>query len=223
MANTKKFDALPQRQKKYARTKLALLHSMLEMLETQSLASVHIKDLCNKAEISEPTFFNYFNSKSHILLYFIQFWSLEMHVLARKMERASVDHTQTIKNILLQTARDISIHPQIMLEIIAFQAQGTEFPLHEITDAEKWLYFSDVDGVESIHGAGIESILPPLIRKAVARHELSEETDEELLFLTLSSLFFGTSLLVLLREPDALPTLLEAELEVIFKGAGYEK
>jgi len=223
MTNTQQFDALPLRQKKYARTKLAILHAMLEMLESQSLASVHIRDLCNQAEISEPTFFNYFKSKPHILLYFIQIWSLEMQVLAIKMERASVDYTQTIQNILIQTARDISAHPQIMLEIIAFQAQGFELPLHEITDAEKWLYFSDVEDIESIHGAGIESILPPLIHKAVAHHELPKETDEELLFLTLSSLFFGASLLILHQDPKALPGLLEAELETIFRGAGYEK
>jgi len=47
---------------------------------------------------------------------------------------------------------------------------------------------------------------------------LPQETDEELLFLTLSSLFFGTALLILKRSPESYSRYLEAQLTLIFKG-----
>ncbi len=213
--NIDKFNHLPQRQKKFARTKIALLNALLEALETQPLSEVTIKSLCDKAEISEPTFFNYFESKQHMLLYFVQIWSIEMNALARRCQQESNSPIGAIKAIFLGTARDVADHPRVMLEIIAFQTRPPNLPPHTISDAEKWLFFPDIDDVESLASEGLESILPPLIRQAVSIGELPENTDEPLLFLLLSSLFFGTPLLLLNDQPEKLPQLLELELNLI--------
>ena len=43
--NINKFNDLPQRQKKYAKTKLALLNALLNELERKSLSEIMIKEL----------------------------------------------------------------------------------------------------------------------------------------------------------------------------------
>lgn len=216
--NIHKFNDLPQRQKKYAKTKIALLDALLTELEKKSLAEIMIKELTHIAEVSEPTFFNYFDSKNHMLVYFIQLWSIEMNALAQSSELKSNSYVSTIKEIFKQTSLQITQHPQIMLEIIAFQAQGLKVKPHTITVAEKWIFFPEIEEVEGIEGMGLESILPPLIAKAIQAGELENSTDAELLFLTLSSLFFGTALLILKKSAKDYPTYLEAQLNQLFKG-----
>ena len=213
--NREKFNALPQRQKKFAKTKTALLDALLDALETKELTSVMIKELAQKAEVSEPTFFNYFDSKQDMLVYFIQMWSIQMQDLAHKCQEQNNSFLETIKAIFIESAKEIAVHPQILLEIIAFQAGKVTPKAHEITVAEKWLFFEEIEGVEALEGMGLESILPELIAKAKETGELDEGVDEELLFLMLSSLFFGTSLLVLKQDAKLLPALFEAELDVI--------
>ena len=177
-----------------------------------------IKELAENAEVSEPTFFNYFDSKSDMLVYYIQLWSVEMNALALSSELECNTYIETIKDIFKQTSLKITSNPQLMLEIIAFQAQGAKVKPHNITDAEKWFYCPKIKEIEKIEGMGLETILPPLITKAVNKGELDESIDTELLFLTLSSLFFGTALLMLNKSPESYPMYLEAQLNQLFEG-----
>jgi len=216
--NKKKLNNLPQREKKYAKTKIALLNALLDELESKELSIIKIKELANLAEVSEPTFFNYFDSKLHMLVYFIQLWSVEMNAIAIKSEARHGSYIEIIKDIFAQTAKEISQHPQIMLEIISFHAKGAKLKPHALTSAEKWLFFPDIDDVENIEGMGLESILPPLITKAIEAKELSVKTNQEQLFLTLSSLFFGSALLLLKDSPQAYPFVLKNQLNQLFKG-----
>jgi AcrR family transcriptional regulator len=216
--NTEKFNNRQQREKKYAKTKIALLNALLKELKSRQLDEIKIKELVQIAEVSEPTFFNYFDSKQHILLYFIQLWSIEMQAFAVKSESVNASYIDIIKDIFSQTSQDIALHPQIVLEIIAFQAQGIQLKAHKIGSAEKWRFFPEIEGVEKLEGMGLEVILPPLIEKAIKAKELRTNTDTNLLFLTLSSLFFGTALLLLKNSSDAYPGCLEAQFDIIFKG-----
>jgi AcrR family transcriptional regulator len=216
--NKTQFDSLAQRQKKYAKTKIALLNALLEELKTKQLFEIKLKNLAFIAEVSEPTFFNYFDSKQHILLYFIQLWSIEMNALAGESEAKYNSYIEIIKDIFQKTSQKIVLHPQIMLEIIAFQAQGLELNPHKITLAEKWLYFPKIENIERIEGMGLESILPPLINKAIESKELPKTINTQFLFLSLSSLFFGTALLVLKNSAEGYPLFLEEQINLIFKG-----
>jgi AcrR family transcriptional regulator len=218
ITNTERFNALPQRQKKSARTRIALLDALLEELDSQPLAQVRIKDLTRRADVSEPTFFNYFDTKEHVLVYFIQLWSIQMMALARTCEAQTHSAIEAIKRIFVVTADEVVSHPQLMLEIISSQAQTFDVKAHDISDAEKWLYFNNIDGVDQLHGLGLESILPALIKKAIDAGEVTD-TDPDLLYLTLSSLFFGTSLLLLKNDPQSLPQAFAAQLDFIFARA----
>jgi len=191
---------------------------LLNKLDKKSLASIKIKELASLAEVSEATFFNYFESKQHILVYFIQMWAVEMNGIALQSKAKQSTYIEIVKDIFHQTANQIAKHPQIMLEIIAFQAQGTTLKPHKITSAEKWLFFPTIDKVETLDDKGLESILPPLIYKMIDTKELPITTDPQHLFLALSSLFFGTALLLLKESPQAYPTLLDKQINQLFKG-----
>lgn len=62
----KRLKNIPQKEKKFARTKIALLNALISAMGKKSFAEIKIKDLCLTAEISEPTFYNYFTEKNHL-------------------------------------------------------------------------------------------------------------------------------------------------------------
>ena len=214
MTNIQKFQQLRQREKKRAQTKVALLNALLRRLDERDLTSIKIKDLARDAGVSEPTFFNYFVSKEHILEYFIEVWSVEVSLIAKNF--ASDDPVQAIQTLFVKSAEAIAAHPQVMLEIIAHRTRSLGLPKHTLSDAEKWLLFPNEEGVEKIEGGGINAVLPPLIEQAVTQGALTCEGRK--LFLHLSALFFGAALLVLPQTPSAYPGALQALVEETLKG-----
>ena len=220
-SNLTKFIALPQRQKKFAKTKLALLKAFTRELSSKDFSSIVIKDLCLAAEVSEPTFYNYFTSKSHILLYYIQIWSVEMGILAPEFEASQGSNLQLIKGIFTKSYEGMAQKPHLTQAILSDPISfGANADPHKITDAEKWLYFPENKGVETIEAMGLTGLLPPLIKKAVDRGELPKDTDQNLLFLLLSSLFFGTALILIQNNPASMPDLIASELDYLFARIG---
>lgn len=58
---------LSLREKKYAKTKLALLDAATERIGEKTFDAISVKELCEQAEVSEATFFNYFPKKQDLL------------------------------------------------------------------------------------------------------------------------------------------------------------
>jgi AcrR family transcriptional regulator len=70
---------IPLRERKYVRTKLQLVQALQAALEKQSLEQLSVRTLCEAAEISEATFFNYFPKKTDLLDYLGRLWALELN------------------------------------------------------------------------------------------------------------------------------------------------
>lgn len=218
-----RFEDQPLRQRKLAKTRLALLDALTTQLETHTYEAVRIKDLCAAAEISEPSFFNYFERKEELLVYFIQMWSLSVgwhaqRVLAEKGALAA------IKDVFARTAADISAHPRVMAEVIAFQARMEKAPkLRDPSLAERLGAYPDLEGIEKIPASGLEAILPGLLAAALERGEISQDADTDFLFLNLASIFFGTPVILRHSEPGMIGPMWEAQLDMILQTAGKSR
>ena len=66
------------RTRKFARTRLTLARALAQALAAQSLSEVPVKALCQQAEVSEATFFNYFPRKQDLMTYLAHLWLLEL-------------------------------------------------------------------------------------------------------------------------------------------------
>ncbi len=215
-----RFDKLPLRQRKYARTRLSLLGALTAQLETRTYEAVRVKDLCAAAEISEASFFNYFERKEDLLVYFIQIWSLSVgwhaqHVLAERGALAA------IADVFARTAADVAAHPRVMAEVIAFQARlEAPPPLRDPTLAERLAAYPDLPGIDALPARGLDAILPELLAAAKAHGELPRDADTEFVFLNLSSIFFGTPVILRQGPPGALGPAWKAQLDMILRAAG---
>ncbi len=214
------FDDLPLRQRKYARTRLALLGALTAQLETHTYEAVRIRDLCATAEISEASFFNHFERKEDLLVYFIQVWSLSVGWHAQRIlaERGAL---AAIGDVFARTAADIKAHPRVMSEVIAFQARMEVPPaLRDLTLAERLAAYPDLPGIEGLPARGLDAILPDLLDAAKTCGELPRDANTEFLFLNLSSIFFGTPVILRQSAPETLGPAWQAQLDMIFRAAG---
>ena len=104
---------IPLRQRKQAQTRLALLDAVLARLDgKRTLDDIPVKELCDAANISQASFFNYFPSKTDLLVYFVQIWSLDLagRVHTGAGGAAGSSAREAIESIFVSTAREARQH-----------------------------------------------------------------------------------------------------------------
>ena len=212
---------IPLRERKFAQTKLALLNAAISALETKPLEEISVKELCEKAVVSEGTFFNYFSKKSDILVYFIHLWSLEVIMKAEKNTGKS-SALKIIEQIFeLTGTRNLRGNLRTFDEIIAYFAlMPVPFTEHvtELTLAEKLLAFPEADGIEDIPSGGLITVFMPYLEKALENGELPKDTDLTIVLVSLISIFFGTRMALRLRDPESVPAVYKSQLELLWEG-----
>ncbi|MDH4120600.1 MAG: TetR/AcrR family transcriptional regulator [Deltaproteobacteria bacterium] len=213
-----KIHQVPLRPRKQAQTKLALMNAALEAVAVRPLEQVTVRELCEAAQVSEPTFFNYFSAKADVLVHFIRLWSLEMGWHARRtaLERGAM---AAVEDIFLRTFTQAAGSPGLMAEIVAVMARMDKAPpLDPIPAVERWLRFPELEGIEDLEPGGLETLLPPLLALAAKQGELPQDMDQQGAFLSLCALFFGLSVLLRQLPPQALRETVLDQLSILWAG-----
>lgn len=218
MVNSALFDALPLRERKYARTKLGLLRTAMAAIRNRTLDDVTVKELCQAVEISETSFFNYFPRKTDLLVYYIQLWSIEMAWYGRQFAEAR-GGLAAIEEIFAMSASRISENPAPMGEIIAGQARMSVPPVFpDVSVAERLLAFPELGGVEDLEGEGLDTLLPPLIDRAIKAGELPKRTDRQAVLVALATIFLGLPVVFRRSPPGALGEAYNTQLQTLWAG-----
>lgn len=214
------FADLPRREQNYARTRIALLDALAERLVDRSLEEIQVSELAEAADISQATFFNYFPSKTELLTYFIQVWSVEVAAVARRVEAEHDSALAAIEALLDHTAVVSGEYPNVMLETIAHQARmPVDLELPSVGVGERLLRLPDEPDVMSLPDTGLSGILPIWLGKAIERGELPRTADVRTLMAAVASVFFGIPLVVGRRSPHAIRPLYRRQLAIIWAGA----
>ena len=212
--------SLPLRERKRARTRIALVEALLERLVDRPLDAIQVSELVEAVDISPATFFNYFPSKPDLLTHFIQLWSLQVGALARTVEAEHDSALAAVEALVTTTAQLSSQGPNVMMEIIVHQARNLpgEKP-DPVEPAERMLYLPDVENVEELSDRGLASIITDLLSKAVAHGELPADTDIGEMALAVGSTFYGVPLIMATRYPEAVADLQSRQLKMLWAGA----
>ena len=169
-----------------AHTKLGILQAMLDLIADTSFKEMKIKEIAEKVQITEMTFFNYFQTKDDLLKYFMALWSLDQ--MALQLQEPLTGEA-AIRRIFDSTARQIHEHPQVMVTLISHLAsQNKETPLFEIGAAERYLRYPDLSELYTIPiQSGNEMLMQHV-------HELNPAADQMQTLLHLASCFYGDPL-----------------------------
>lgn len=222
MSNVTTFESLPLRQRKFARTKLGLLHAAMAAIHDRSLDQVAVKDLCAALDISEASFFNYFPHKQDLLVYYIQLWSIEMAWYGRHFAEAR-GGLAAIEEIFDMTAARIAENPALMGEIIAGQARMNLPPdFVAVTLGERLLAFPELNGVDDLEGEGLDTLLPPLIDRAVRAGELPKRINRDQVLVGLAAIFLGLPVVLRRSPPQALAEGYHRQLQLLWIGLRHQ-
>jgi AcrR family transcriptional regulator len=212
------------RERKYARTKLALLRAAIERLRDKSLDQVPVKELCEEAEVSEATFFNYFPKKDDLLHYFIQLWTVDVTWHAEQAAGANAGLSY-IEQVFDYTGRQLGDHPRLMLEIIGQMALEPHPPecvqrWGVLSRAEKLQAFPDLVGVDCCAERRLPEVFRPALERAVSLGELPKDVDTEAALLALLSTFFGVPLWLGSDDAAQIRPAYRRQLQLIWAGLG---
>jgi AcrR family transcriptional regulator len=206
------------RERKFARTRLALADVVTHHLENAPLETLSVKALCERAQVSEATFFNYFPKKEAIVVYLDKLWSLELNWYGRQAA-SQQEGLPVIEALFRYTAIQIQKKPGLMGEIIAHEArERTRAPRPAITPAERAMAFRDLAGIEELEDDGLEMILRKSLQQAVDKGELPPNTLVPAAMVGLVSIFYGVPLALQHTQPANIGSTYRQQLSVLWAG-----
>ncbi len=215
---------IPLRQRKQARNRLALLDAAIKRMREKALTDITVEELCRAVEISKGTFFRYFARKADLIFYYIRLWSIEITWHATRTAGGSPG-LAVIEAFFDWTAAAYEDHPRLFSELIALRAfEPREFTkLAEndkimVSQAERFLRFPDLDGVESIPEGTFHSIFRDNLQGAIANTELPNSIDIEEVILALACIFYGVPLMLADRVPRNLAAAYSRQLRLLWAG-----
>lgn len=206
------------RQRKFARTRLALADALSKALVQQALSEVSVKALCREAEVSEATFFNYFPSKQELMAYLAQLWLLELGWYA-EAAASDAQGLSAIHQLFVHSARTCASHPGLMQELIAWLARGGRLNTSiELGAFERSIAFPKLAGIETTQVKGVDAWIVPQLEVAIKTGELPENTLIPTLLSLLLGLFFGVPLTLLPTKPGKIADMYQQQLQLVWSG-----
>lgn len=215
---TPAIENFPLRERNFAYARFSLLQALVKALRKSTFADIRVRDLCVAAEVSEPSFYNYFREKEDILGYFVAFWGIELELATAHFQAGLAGLSAGFAH----TARTASAHPQLMKELLAYQARA-DVPqrlrkLKSLSMAEKTLAFGAAPGLEKISPLGIRDWLARNVAVAIAKKELPRQTDVSVAAIAFGAVFFGVAGLAAADEFKKLSAQYAQTLQIIING-----
>ena len=206
------------RQKKFARTRLALATALSNALVEQTLSVISVKTLCREAEVSEATFFNYFPGKQDLMGYLAQLWLLELGWQAAAAAQAGPG-LPAIQQLFAHTARSCARRPGLMRELIAWLVHGgSPDTLQAPSEFERKLAFPKLEGIERTPLKGIDALIVPQLEAAITTGDLPDNTLLPTLLSLLLAILFGVPLTLLSSHPGKIADLYQQQLKLVWSG-----
>ena len=204
------------RARKHAHTRVALLRAAVEALAARAFDDLTVQELCERAMVSEATFFNYFPAKGDLLTYYGQLWGIEAAWHDRRSGRRGL---AGIDAVFAFAARGMQERPRLWTELIAHQLRGGGRSAPAPVDAvERRVAFPDLDDVESVPEARLDALLLPHLEHAVHHGELPANTLVPAALAQLVALFFGVPVALLGSRSDGIGHLYRQALGNLWDG-----
>lgn len=206
------------RERKFARTRLALAQATTNHLEAAAFETLSVKALCERVQISEATFFNYFPRKDDLIVYLDHLWTLELNWYGQQAARQQ-QGLAVIEALFRYTAIQIQKKPGLMGEIIAHEARDRERQAGPtITLAERMLAFADLEGIENLPDNSLETLLRNALQSAIDAGELPGNTAIAAAMVALVSIFYGVPLAMQHGNPAAIGAMYRQQLVILWEG-----
>ena len=211
----------PLRERKYARTKVGLMHAFMERLKRHRFDDISIREICQEAEIAEGTFFNYFPEKIDVIKYYLQLTTIRM-VWKAKQETPSGKYLPLIDSLFNQMSEELNNNNVIYQIISVLLVQDEKPKTVDISALEKNLAFPHYEGIEETPSVILDEWLKESVVLAVKNGELPSKTNAEDVAVSLLTILVGTSLATRFNRSKSRGYHYMRQLRALWKGLGVK-
>lgn len=208
------------REKKFAKTKLRLTKQFMGQLAKTRFEDINIKEVCEEVEVSEATFYNYFTKKADVLHYHKALMNLRLQWYI-DAGRPYENPLEAIRKVFDVFADSFTNQRQIYEIISIYLREGCEhheFP--EITDAEKYYKYPELDGIEKFNNKPLEEVFRYWIDIAGKEGVLPKGAKVGDILIALFSTFIGTIVILEKKQFKELKKYYNRQLDIVWKGIG---
>ena len=211
------------REKKYAKTKIALASAFIERLKSTRFADISIKDVCANVEVSEGTFYNYFPSKADLASYFKTLTLLKIAWAVKKREK-ELRPLELIEYIFDLILKDVE-QPFLFYEIVSIFTAERVKPDKEsaLTEAEKSYAFPECHEIEKISVVTLGDLFSQIIENGQKKGGLSKNIKTHDVVLALMAIVVGVPLVIEIEDFDKLKKLYRSQLSLIWKAVEVKR
>ena len=205
------------REKKYAKTKIALARAFLERLKSTRFSDISIKEVCNAVEVSEGTFYNYFSNKVELARYFERLTVLKVAWEVQKKEQ-QLEPLKMIEYAFDLMAIETS-QPFFFYEIISlFTTERIKLKEGQaLTEVEKYFAFPKCNDIEKIEVVSLENLFSQLINKAQKQGSISKKLKAKGILINLMSILIGVPLAIEIEDFNKINRLYRNQLALLWK------
>ncbi|MFB3896639.1 MAG: TetR/AcrR family transcriptional regulator [bacterium] len=187
------------REKKHAKTKLAIMQALMQRLKHNRFDNISIRELCQDTEIAEGTFFNYFPEKIDVVNYYICLTTLKMIWVSQK--EATPGKYLSLIEALFSHVSDYHFNNNVSFQILSVLLSRLQKPKNIIISSlEKKLAYPDCPGIEDIPVMLLDDWMKQYIHLAIKNNELPLNTNINDLIISLMTIVSGTSLAMQLEK-----------------------
>lgn len=207
------------RERKYAKTKIALTNAFVDRLKSVRFNDISIKEVCVGVDVSEGTFYNYFPSKLDLIYYYQQLSSLKLFWETERRVKTD-DPLEKIDVFFDVIAGQIS-QPYLFYELVSIlTGEKRRLKSVDISVSERTCAFPDCEGIEDIPQKLPEEFFRDNLEGAVKRGILSPQTDTEEIVVFLITIMVGVPLAVPEGKFSTVGRLYRRHLDLLWKGIG---
>lgn len=172
----------------YVKTRTTILKTTANLLKQKGFSEITVDEICQKAQISRGTFFNYFSTKEHIFHYFIRIFTIKIALRMKKWpdELSFEEKMEMLYDWFIsekQYTDFITSYINFVLSI------GEEHNEMKLIDAEFVYFFGNIKEEEYTYynELTLNKLFEQICAKAKSRGEITLPYDSE----ELSSLVVG--------------------------------
>ncbi|MFA5089002.1 MAG: TetR/AcrR family transcriptional regulator [Candidatus Omnitrophota bacterium] len=203
------------REKKYAKTKMALANAFIGRLQTTRFTDISIKEVCESVEVSEGTFFNYFPQKIDVALYYKQIVGLKISYQV-KQNAGKMSAKKLIQFTFDIIAKEVD-QPYLFYEFISlFTAEKKRPGEVELAPAEKFYANPDYEGIEDIPVQSLEDTFFSILKEAKRNGELKSDVKLEEAVLALMAILVGVPLAIDIADFGRLKEYYRAQVSLVW-------
>ena len=172
----------------YVKTRTTILKTTANLLKEKEFADITVDEICQKAQISRGTFFNYFSTKEHIFHYFMRIFTIRIALRMQQWDEnmSFEEKLNTIYRWFLeekQYSKFIGSYINFILTV------GEEANEMKLIDAEFVYFFGDLkeEDYPYYNELTINKLFMEMCKEAKEKGEITLKYDEK----ELSSLVVG--------------------------------